>query len=433
MLFKNIMVLDENLMAQEKMFVGTKGEKIEFIGSGQPTENFGEVYDGTGKLLMPGFFNAHAHSPMTLMRGYGENLFLQNWLFDKIFPFEDKLTSEAVYYATMLAMAESFRFGIVSTSDMYYFCEDMVKAIAESKAKTNISRSLTCFPGDDPKVSKGYREAVALAEGYHNAEEGRIKIDMSVHAEYTNTEESIALVSDYAIKKGLNMHFHISETRTEHEECKQRHNGMTPTQLFNHYGAFDTRATAAHSIWIEEADMDIFAEKKVTVASCPVSNLKIASGICNVPELLRRGINVAIGTDSVASNNSLNYIEEMKFFALINKERRGDPTLITPRETIYAGTKAGAISQGRDDCGAIKVGNKADLIVIDLNVPNMRPVFDMANNIVYSASGSDVLLTMIDGKVVYNNGEYLTIDIEKTIYETEKNVKQIIEKLKTTE
>lgn len=429
MLFKNITILDENFETKENRFVGIRGNRIEYIGETAPEEDFGEVYEGEGKLLMPAFYNAHAHSPMMLMRGYGENLALSDWLNTRIFPFEDKLYSDAVYYATQLAMAESARFGIVSTSDMYYFCEDMVRAVQESGAKANISRSITSFAEGSVRGTDSYREAVALAENYHGAADGRVLVDASIHAEYTNTMDSIRDVADYALEYGINMHIHISETKAEHEECKQRHEGKTPVKYLDELGVFRTRSTAAHCVWLEEEDMDILAERGVTVASCPVSNLKLASGICNVPKLLEKGVRVAIGTDSVASNNSLNFIEEMKFFALLNKAAREDPTLITPKETLYAATRAGALSQGREDSGILRVGARADLVVLDIAQPHMRPVHDLATNVVYSASGSDVVLTMCDGRVLYRDGLYLTVDIEKAVAETEAACRKILSEL----
>ncbi len=425
MLFENITILDEDLEVRESMYVAVKGDRIEYIGKEKPEGDFGETYDGKGKLLMSAFYNAHAHSPMMMMRGYGENLALSDWLNTRIFPFEDKLYPEAVYYSTLLAMAESFRFGIVSSSDMYYFSEEMARAIIDSGAKSNLSRSITSFAPGSVKNNASYIEAQNLVRDFHGAEDGKILVDASIHAEYTNTIESMIDVADFAKEHEINMHVHISETKSEHEECKQRH-GKTPTRLLADLGAFDTNTTAAHCIWVEDEDMDIMAEKGVTVASCPISNLKLASGVCNVPKLMSKGINVAIGTDSVASNNSLNFIEEMKIFALINKERREDPTIITPVETIHAATYAGALAQGRPDCGRLKEGNKADIIVLDIAVPHMRPVHNLATNIVYSASGSDVVLTMCDGKIVYRDGIYLTIDIEKVIAETELACKNIL-------
>ena len=224
------------------------------------------------------------------------------------------------------------------------------------------------------------------------------------------------------------MHLHLSETKKEHDDCKGRHN-KTPAQYFNSLGGFNAKTTAAHCVWIKGEDFDILAEKGVTVATCPVSNMKLASGTCDVPLLLKKGVNVALGTDSVCSNNNLNFIEEMKFMACGAKIRDMDPTAITPKEAIYSATKAGAESQSREGCGALKTGNKADLIVLDIEKPHMYPVHDILTNIVYSGSGSDIILTMADGKTLFKEGEYMTIDIEKTIYEAEKSKARILKEI----
>lgn len=428
MLFKNISILNESFEIEENMYVGIDGEKITYISKEAPKRGFGRVYDGTGKLLMSGFVNTHAHSPMALMRGYGENMALQDWLNKKIFPFEAKLTGDAVYWATMLAMAESVRFGIVSTTDMYYFSEDMVRAIAESGTKNNLSRSITCFDDSELWELESAKEMKSLFETYHNAEGGRIKVDMSIHAEYTSTPKIVRQMAEYTSSIGVNMHVHLSETQSEHEECKARH-GMTPAAYFNSLGLFDTPTTAAHCVWIEGEDFEILKEKGVTVASNPVSNMKLASGVCNVPKLLDMGINVSLGTDSVASNNSLNYIEEMKCFATAAKERVKDPTAVTPKQALRAATSSGAQSQGRSDTGVLARGKKADLIVLDISGPHMHPVHSLINNLVYSASGSDVVLTMADGKILYENGKYFTIDLERAVYETERAAKKILQAL----
>lgn len=428
MLFKNIAVLDETFRIKENMYVGIEGQKITYISKEAPARGFGRVYEGSGKLLMSGFVNTHAHSPMTLMRGYGENLALQEWLEEKIFPFEAKLTEDAVYWGTLLAMAESIRFGIVSTTDMYYFSEAMVRAIEESGTKNNLSRSVTCFDDSDLWQLKSAEEMKYLYENYHNAADGRIRVDMSIHAEYTSTPKIVQQMADYTRSIGANMHVHLSETKKEHEECKSRH-GLTPAAYFNKLGLFDTPTTAAHCVWLEEEDYAILKEKGVTVASNPVSNMKLASGICNVPELLKSGIRVSLGTDSVASNNSLNFIEEMKYFATAAKERNADPTAVTPQQALESATLSGALSQGRRDCGALKVGNKADLIVVDVSGAHMHPVHNMLNNVVYSASGSDIIMTMADGRILYENGRYYTIDIERVIYEAERATKKILNAL----
>ncbi len=429
MLFKNITIIDENIAQKNNMYVGIEGDFITYIDDKMPQKDFGVTYEGKGKLLMSGFYNAHAHSAMTLMRGYAENLMLQEWLEKKIFPFETKLNKNAVYWGTMLAMAESIRFGIVSSTDMYYFCDDMIRAVLETGCKNNMGRGITNFSDADLYDLDSFKEMKDTYANFNGAGSGRIKVDMSLHAEYTSNPKTVRQLAEYTKEIGANMHVHVSETKFEHEACKQRNNGLTPVAYMNSLGLFETNTTAAHCVWIEGEDFQILKEKGVTVASNPISNLKLASGVCNVPKLLKENINVAIGTDSVASNNSLNFIEEMKVFAISSKEKYGDPTAVTPVETIRAATFGGAIGQGRKDCGKLKVGNKADLIVLDIHQPQMKPAHSLINNLVYSASGSDVVLTMADGKILYQNGEYMTIDIEKTIVEAEKAAEDILKQL----
>lgn len=429
MLFNNITVLNENLETEKNRYVLITDDRISYIGSEPPKGDHGREIDGKGKLLMSGFFNAHAHSPMTLMRGYGENMALQDWLTKKIFPFEDKLDGEAVYWATMLAMAESLRFGIVSTSDMYYFCDDMARAVIDSGAKNNISRSIANPMGIKVSELESFDEMKRFYENFHNAADGRIKVDMSLHAEYTSNRETAEALADYARSlDDVHMHVHVSETKFEHEECIKRH-GMTPAAYLAETGIFDVPTVAAHCVYSTDDDLEIFRRKGVTVATNPVSNMKLASGICNVQKVIDKGINLAIGTDSVASNNSLNFAEEIKTMAIGCKIASNDPTAVTPENALRAATYGGARAQGRTDSGLLKEGNRADLIVIDISGTNMHPVHNLINNLVYSSSGSDVIMTLADGKVLYEKGEYTTIDIEKTISQVEKATGRILERL----
>ena len=465
MLFKNIGLIDENFAYREGMWVGIIDDRIDYIGECEPAEDgrkapeeemfkytvsanpleagessgccghalktggkhplYGEIYDGTGKVLMPGFYNAHGHSPMCLMRGYGENLPLDRWLNEKIFPFEDKLYSEAVYWSTLLTMAESMRFGIVSTSDMYYFTDDMVRAICISGMKSNISRavsSLGCERLEDCIGYKEMRDAVFMYDGFA---EGRIQVEACAHAEYTNSELFIRAIADSARELDVRMHVHVSETKRETDNCIEKY-GRTPVAFLADCGIFDVPANAAHCVWLTDEDRDILAEKGVSVSSNPVSNMKLASGICDVPALYAKGINVAIGTDSTASNNSLNFFEEMKLFALCGKIKSMDPAAMTPEQVLFSATRGGALAQGREDTGLIKEGYKADLIVVDVTGPNMVPVHDMLNNLIYSADGKDVCLTMADGNVLYRDGIYMTLDIERTKAEAAAATQKIL-------
>lgn len=429
MLFSNITIIDENLSVKENMYVGTAADRIDYIGSEKPDKDYGRVYDGAGRCLMSGFFNGHGHSPMTLMRGYGENMDLNDWLFGCIFPYEDHLSGEAVYYSTLLALSESLRNGIVSTNDMYYFCEDMVRAYKKAGVKGNISRSVTITENDGPIIkTPPVIEAMRLFDDHDGAMNGKIKIDMSLHAEYTNSEQTARELAEITQQTGTGMHVHVSETKKEVMECRKRH-GKTPVRFLADLGLFDTRTIAAHCVWLDDEDYEILKEKGVFVAVNPVSNLKLASGVANVPEMLRRGIGLCIGTDSVASNNSLDLITEMKIFAIAAKMFYNDPSAISVSDALYAATRGGALSQGREDTGALKEGLKADLIVLDISGPNMHPLHSLKNNIVYSAGCGDVVMTMADGEVLYENGEYLTIDIEKVIFETERINEKILGEL----
>ena len=430
MLFSNIDILDENLEHRTSCWVGVKDGRIAYIGQTPPEEDFGEVYDGAGKLLMPGFVNAHSHSAMTLMRGYGENLALADWLNRRIFPFEAKLDAEAIYNGTMLAAAEMLRFGIVSTSDMYFCGEAVGRAVLESGIKMNFSHSVTCFDDRGAKDLPVYRETMDALERYHNAGGERLKLDLAIHAEYTSTQKVVEDMAGIAKETGLNIQLHLSETQAEQEGCKQRRGGRTPARYFYDAGVFDARCTAAHCVWLEGEDFDILKETGVTAACNPMSNLKLASGFCPATRLLEKGVNVALGTDSVASNNSLNMLEEVKLFATLFKAATGDPTAVTPKQALCAATRAGALAQGREDCGLLKEGFRADLIVLDLRGrPYLRPCHDMVNNVVFSAQGTDVCLTMVDGRVLYRDGLYTTMDVERVACLAEASVKKILKQL----
>lgn len=410
------------------MYVGVKGKRIAYVGDKAPAEDYDKHYDGRGKLLIPGFINAHSHTPMTLLRGYGENLCLSDWLQTRIFPFEAKLTGKDIYYSTLCGCAEMIRFGIVSATDMYSNGEELVSAFSESGMKANISVAATCFDDRDYYELPNYKETEKLFKSYNGFDDGRIIIEASLHAEYTSTPKVARGIAEFAKTLGAGMHIHMSETLKEHEECKARH-GKTPANYFESLGLFDVRCTAAHCVFVEDEDILIMKEKGVNAATCPKSNLKLASGVLRAPELLKNGINVAIGTDSVASNNNLNMIEEIKFYALLYKGICNDPTVITPKEAVIAAARSGAIAQGREDTGLVKEGLRADLVVLDTDKPYMKPAHDLLSNIVYSACGTDVVLTMADGKILFKDGEFKTIDIEKASYELDLSVKRILSTL----
>ncbi len=428
MLFTGISALLPRGVGRD-LFVGVRGARIAYIGAEKPTDDYGVAYDGRGKLLLPGFFNAHSHSPMVLMRGYGENLTLHDWLHRRIFPFEAQMTGEDMYWATLLGVAEMARYGIVSTTDMYGRLDHMSRAFHDSGMKVNLSNSVANFTGAPYETLRETVEAHAALRDWHGADDGRILIDLSLHAEYTSDETTVRALADDAMARGCRMHVHVSETLAETEACKGRHGGRTPTRYLADCGLFERPATAAHCVHIDDRDREILVEKGVTVATCPKSNLKLASGVFDAGKAIAAGVAFAIGTDGVASNNNTNMIEEIRTFLLVQKGFSGDATLITPMEAFRAATRAGALAQGRGDCGEIAVGNRADLCVLDMSQPTAQPVHDLLNTAAYASSGSDIVLTMVDGRILYRDGQYPTIDIEKAVAEVERTRLRIVKTL----
>lgn len=429
MLFKNISIINENFEVENNMYVGVSEDRIDYIGSEKPHKDYCEEYDGKGKILSSGFVNLHTHSPMTLLRGYAENLPLDRWLNEKVFPFEDRLNCDRAYYGTMLSIAEMLSSGTTSFTDMYFFGDGVMKAVIESKAKTNFGRSIVSFVDEDITKNDRFQEGIYLAEKYHNTQNGRIKIDMSLHGEYTNRLSIIEQFGEFTKGKDYINHIHLSETKQEHENCKAKY-GKTPARLFYDAKVFDVPTILAHCVWVEESDLELFAEKGATVAHCPASNLKLCSGVCDTYKMLNKGINIGIGTDSAASNNGLDIMREMYLAALLPKGVNKQADIVTPQDVYRMATVNGYKAQGRNDCGVIKVGNKADLIVINTETANMYPDFDILNNMVYSANKSNVVLTMVDGEVLYKNGEFTTIDVERMGYEVNRLVREVIEEQK---
>jgi 5-methylthioadenosine/S-adenosylhomocysteine deaminase len=382
-------------------------------------------------VMMPGLVNCHTHLPMSFLRGYADDYDLSTWLNDYIFPREARLDDRAVKAATLLSIAECLRFGTTSVSDMYDHCDAVAEAVAEAGIKANISRGTTMFIGDDfdPKTFWGCQELRQTKEKWHGYDDSRIRIEASVHGEYTSTYQLWDYLSRYCAEEEIGMHIHLSETAAEVEGSLDR-NGLTPAQVLDCHHVFDGRAIAAHCVHLTEEDMKLLAKRKVSAVHCPVSNLKLASGFPNAPRMLAKGINYALGTDSVASNNNLNLMEEVKLCATLFKATTGDPTVVTPAQALYAATRAGALAQGRSDCGLVKEGFRADLIVMDLRCkPHMYPCHSMVNNVVFAGQGSDVCLTMVDGNVLYRDGLYTTMDVEAVIARAVESTNKILRQL----
>ena len=403
--------------------VGISGGRIAYVGQDEPDAK--EVVDARGHIVMPGLINAHAHTAMCVMRGYADDLPLKSWLFDKVFPVEARLDERAIVAGARLGMAEMLASGTVSFSDMY-FCQPAVAEEAERIGmKANLCNAVIALGDDyDFEKDRAVIETQKLLSKWGCR--GDIRADVSIHAEYTSSPAVWERVHEWALEYGAVTHIHLSETRAEHEEAVSRH-GMTAAAAFDKHGIFDTPTLAAHGVWLSEEDLNLLSERGVSIAHCPVSNLKLGSGIANIHAMMRAGVNVCLGTDGACSNNSLDLFEEIKLAALLAKGTSFDPTAVPAYEALKMATVNGAKAQGREnETGRIKIGFSADLIMIDTDQPQLRPVYDPIGTAVYSARGSDVEMTMVNGRVLYRNGEWLTLDIKKALREVEEYAVPIV-------
>ena len=420
-LIKNVKLLAEYGFERRSVYVLVKDSRIAYVGEKEPEEKADRVIDGRGNLLLPGFYNTHCHAAMTVFRGYGEDLPLDRWLNERIFPAEDRLTSRAAYFGSLLAASEMIAGGVVSFSDMYMFQNDVAQAVVESGMKANLSRCVVSFADmEDPRADSRFTEARKLVSDLHGAEDGRILVDMSLHAEYTNTEQMFRAVAEYAKEQSLAIQVHVSETKKEHEEAMTRRGGRTPIELCLDTGILESPTIASHCVWVSENDMDIMRAKGVFVSHNPKSNLKLGSGVMDLGRMLDKGIHVTLGTDGAASNNDLDILSELQTAAILHKGVNLDPERTRADKMIALATSEAALAQGRPDCGKVKEGYRADLVLWDLNALHNIPSYEYEATIAYSAKSSDVLLTMVDGKVLYENGEYKTIDVEKLKYEAKE-------------
>ena len=407
-------------------YLGIDGDRIDYLGAEPPREAYDEGMDMTGKLLLPGLVNGHTHTGMSLLRGLGSDLPLKEWLFDTVFPVEDRLTDEDLRIGMELSMLEMIASGTTSVTDMYMGAGYCAPAILASGLKANLCRPMQSFdPDEEPMTCRRMKEMLALYEEWNGAGDGRIVTDFSIHAEYTCTERMVRAAAEEAGKRGAGMHIHLSETEAEQQNCVEKY-GMTPAQWFDSLGAFDGRAYAAHCVWLTAEDRALLKERDVTVIHCPESNLKLGSGVADVPAMLAEGVTVALGTDGAASNNNLNMLEEMHLAALLHKGVRHDPTVLPLNEVLKMATVNGAKLQGRTDTGALAVGKKADIVAVDMDRPHLVPCIDPLSNLLYSAQAADVTMTMADGKILYENGDFLTLDRERILFEARQAARRLL-------
>ena len=432
MIIKDIKILDENFQVKDHRNVVVEDGKYLSITKGMPDPEGREVIDGRGKFMMPAFYNTPSHVQKTRLSGYGEGLPLQSWLQERIFPFEAKFSPQYKYWGAKLGALELIKSGCVSISDMYFDLVDYGRALYEAGMKANLCNGLVTFD-DNASFYKdrSYEDTLNLLQWIKDNEkenDGRIKADASVHSEYANREKALEEAFAFAADEGLILQAHLSETKFEHEECKARH-GLSPAAYFEKLGAFRSPFVAAHCVWLDDEDIDILTSHGVYMSHNPSSNLKLGSGIAPVKKYFERGMNITIGTDGASSNNNLNMLEEVNLAALLCRGAAMDANAISAAELVKAATRGGALAQGRDDCGLIKEGFRADFILFDIDKEHLTPDYDTLANILFSAQSSDICMTVCDGEVIYKDGEALFIDEEETIAKAEESFKKVRESL----
>jgi len=396
-----------------------KGNRIDYIGEQEvdPQEH-DEVIDGRGKLYMPGLVNTHGHAAMTLLRGLKDDVTLQVWLQHHIWPTEAKMTAADVRIGAELAVVEMLKSGTTTFNDMYDHMDQVAEVVEATGMRACLNRGIIGLGSEEEWKAK-LKESIDFAQRWNRQAGGRITTALAPHAPYTCPPVLLTKLVEAAHELDLPIHTHMSETAREVEENVTDY-GARPVEHLLKWGVFSRPAIVAHGVHLNDEEIALLAEHQVGVSHNPGSNLKLASGIARVPELLRAGVKVSLGTDGAASNNNLDMFEEIRLAALLHKGVTGDPTAVPAPTAIRMGTVIGAKSLWLDDVGTLEAGMKADLIALDISAPHLQPEADYVSHIVYSAGGADVVDVWVDGKQVMRSRELLTLDEERVMFEANR-------------
>lgn len=420
-LIENVKILtmaDGEVIKNGNIYI--ENEKIKKITSDKIDFSYDKKIDGKNYLAMPGFVNAHTHVGMSLFRNFSDDVELMTWLNEKIWPLEDKLIEQDVYWSSLLSHAEMIMTGTTSFADMYYFEDQTIKALEKSKMRAQISRGLTLEDKDYTKI----KENIDLFKKYENSQDGRINIAFGPHAVYTTDKNYLKEINKYAKKYKMPIHIHLSETKTENTDCMKRFN-QSPTEVFEECGIFENKTIAAHGVYLSDKDLDILSKYDVSVVHNPSSNLKLSSGFLDCTRVINKKINLAMGTDSSASNNNLSMIKEISLTSLVSKYN--NPQNLKAYDVLKMATINGAKALGLDDkIGSLEEGKLADIILIDLNNPNHTPQNNLISSLPYSTFDKDVSYVIINGDLVYDDKKFVYLNEEEII----KNAEESFEKLR---
>ncbi|HJV46405.1 MAG TPA: amidohydrolase [Bacillota bacterium] len=421
-LFTNgfVVSVNENNDVFAKGSVGIKGNQITYVGPMlTETSGYDEIVDVKGHIIMPGLVNTHGHAAMSLLRGYADDLPLQEWLETKMWPLEGQFTAEHVLWGTSLSLLEMLRTGTTSFVDMYDHMDQVAEAVQTSGMRAALARGVIGLCPEDVQKQK-LEEATSFARNWNHQADGRITTMMSPHAPYTCPPDFIRRIVEKAHELDLPIHIHMSESLREVEQNVKDY-GLRPPAHLERLGVFERPTLVAHAVHLTDEEIELLAKYNVKVSHNPISNLKLASGVARVPEMLAAGMTVSLGTDSSASNNNLNLFEEVKMVALLHKGVNYNPVAIPAEQALRLGTRYGAEAMfNGDQTGSLEVGKKADMIIVRTDRAHFHPMHDPVSHLVYASSGYDVLDVYVDGKKLLSNGEFTTLDEEKIIFEANR-------------
>ncbi|GGK24581.1 5-methylthioadenosine/S-adenosylhomocysteine deaminase [Caldalkalibacillus thermarum] len=428
-LFKNGVIITANEQNEwfREGYLLVEGKNIVAVGSGQPEQeaDIDQVIDLKGQWVMPGWVNTHGHAAMSILRGYADDAPLKEWLEEKMWPMEARFNRDTVRWGTALAVVEMLKSGTTCFVDMYDHMDAVAEVVEEAGIRGVLARGIIGLCSQEEQTAK-LKEATEFARNWHGQAEGRITTMMAPHAPYTCPPAYIDRIVDRAHQLDLPVHIHLSETAGEVRQNVSQY-GKRPVPHLRDIGVFERPTLVAHAVHLEEEEMDILQEYDVKISHNPASNLKLGSGIALVPKLLERGFRLSIGTDSAASNNNLDMFQEVRLAALIHKGVNQDPTVVPAQVALKMGTRWGAECAFVPHVGALEPGKEADFIIITPNQAHLQPVHDPVSHIVYSASGSDVCHVYVQGKQVVKDGQCVTLDEEKIIYEANRVLKELFQ------
>jgi len=427
---KSILIDNVTLLGNEvkKGSVLIENDKIIDISAKKSQKDAEIVINGDKKVLSPGFINTHTHLSMSLLRGLADDLPLDTWLNDHIWPVEANLTGEYCYAGALLSCVEMIKSGTTTFNDMYFFMDDVAKAVDESGLRGMLSHGMIDL-GDGEKRKAEFKETARIIEKCHDTADGRIKVAFGPHAPYTCSEELLKEVRKKADKMGLKIHIHMNETEFEVQQVIETH-GARPFEYLEEIEFLSSDVIAAHAVWLSDKEIEIIKERKVSLSHNPASNMKLGSGISPVSKLIHDNINVSLGTDGAASNNNLDMIEEMKIAALLQKVNKMDPTVLPAQKVFEMATINGAKALGlQDEIGTIEVGKKADLVLLDTKTAHLTPFRHPMSHLVYAANGADVDTVICNGEILMQNKELKVLDESKVIKLAEDASKALLSKV----